>query len=227
MPEDPASGTGRSCIQPPMLRMDKYSSFEHLSANESEGSDYEIHLRPGSSGIAIISIHGGAIEPGTSEIADAVAGTDHSFYTFKGIKKRANQDLHITSTLFDEPCAIEIVSRSEAVISIHGCSAEEEYVQVGGSDAGLRECVLEKLRGAGFRVLRGVSNLRGIDGRNICNRCERRMGVQLEISKGLRAAMFWDASRGTAQVSGILHEFTGAVRAAIEQFKLEKTLFKS
>jgi len=59
-----------------------------------------------SSGIAILSIHGGDIEPGTTRIANAIAGWDHSFYTFEGIKTARNLSLHITSTRFDEPSAM-------------------------------------------------------------------------------------------------------------------------
>ncbi len=202
--------------------MDKYCCFEHLGANESRGADYEVRLRHGSSGIAIISIHGGAIEPGTSEIAEAVAGADHTFYTLRGIKKAGNRDLHITSTLFDEPAALEIVRRSETIISIHGCSEEEEVVHAGGTDSRLRQCIAEKLRQAGFKAPRGALNLRGLDKHNICNRCRRGMGVQLEISKGLRAAMFGDISDVRDLSGGIFHEFVQAVREAIEQFKLSK-----
>jgi phage replication-related protein YjqB (UPF0714/DUF867 family) len=201
--------------------MGKYSCFEHLRANESRGADYEVRRRHGSSGIAVISIHGGAIEPGTSEVAEAVAGADHSFYTFIGMKKAGNEDLHITSTTFDEPDALEIVRRSETVISIHGCSEEEEVVHVGGTDFRLRECIEERLRQAGFKTPRGAWSLRGLDKCNICNRCRRGMGVQLEISKGLRARMFGDLSYGTGiQCGRTFHEFIHAVRKAIEPFKI-------
>jgi phage replication-related protein YjqB (UPF0714/DUF867 family) len=211
--------------------MDKYSCFEHLSANESKGIDYEVLLRPGSSGIAIISVHGGAIEPGTSEIAEAVAGADHTYYALAGIKKTGNRDLHITSTRFDEPAAIEIVQRSQTVVSIHGSSEEEETVLVGGRDTGLKECVIEKLTQAGFKT-QGTGNprlalkedekfrdLRGRDTNNICNRNMRSMGVQLEISKGLRARMFEGLSQSTGTGRGkAFQDFVLALREAIELF---------
>ncbi|HYA39676.1 MAG TPA: poly-gamma-glutamate hydrolase family protein [Syntrophobacteraceae bacterium] len=173
---------------------DKYSCFEHLSANESRGADYEIVRRLGISEIAVIGIHGGGIEPGTSEIAEAVAGPDHSFYTLKGLKEEANKDLHITSTKFDEPEAREIVRRSKTVISIHGCSEAEEIVFLGGLDTALSRCIEEKLKQAGFKTSLTKKDgkfrrLRGRNKRNICNRCGRGMGVQLEISKGLRARL--------------------------------------
>jgi phage replication-related protein YjqB (UPF0714/DUF867 family) len=61
--------------------MEKYNSFSDLSRKETAGVDYHVIQRAGGSGITVMSIHGGAIEPGTTEIADAVAGEMHSFYS--------------------------------------------------------------------------------------------------------------------------------------------------
>ena len=70
--------------------MEKYCNFEELKANEKEGTDFQIQYRHGETGIAVIALHGGGIEPGTSEIADSVAGEDHAFYTFEGCKEQGN-----------------------------------------------------------------------------------------------------------------------------------------
>jgi phage replication-related protein YjqB (UPF0714/DUF867 family) len=56
-----------------------YHSFSELSRRETAGLDYHIIKRVGGSGITVMSIHGGGIEPGTTEFADAVAGKMHSF----------------------------------------------------------------------------------------------------------------------------------------------------
>ncbi len=61
--------------------MEKYSSYENLSQNEVVDWDYRIRTRHGNSGIVLIAPHGGGIEPGTTEIAEAIAGKCHSFYT--------------------------------------------------------------------------------------------------------------------------------------------------
>jgi phage replication-related protein YjqB (UPF0714/DUF867 family) len=53
--------------------------------------------------VAVIAPHGGGIEPGTSELATAIAGDDFSLYLFEGLKSAGNGELHITSTNFDEP----------------------------------------------------------------------------------------------------------------------------
>ncbi len=230
--------------------MDKYSCFEELSVHEAIGFDYEVRRRHCMSGIAILSIHGGLIEPGTSEIADAIAGTDHSFYTFRGIKKSGNADLHITSTAFDEPSALEIACRSETIISIHGSSGQEEVVHVGGLDSEVIRCIEAKLRLAGFEAppgswsfspqsgdgypiagatgtaekpenpFRMEARLRGLDKRNICNRCRRARGVQLEISEGLRARLLRSRSKGSTGPRSF-QWFVQAVREAIESFKIQ------
>ena len=82
---------------------DKYASFALLAEAETEGTDYRIHTAPQPSPIVIIAPHGGAIEPGTSEIAAAIARNSYSLYCFEGLKPdRPHADLHITSERFDE-----------------------------------------------------------------------------------------------------------------------------
>lgn len=69
--------------------VDKYSNYDELSCHEPKGIDYRIRC-VSSSDIAILAIHGGKIEPGTTEIAEAVAKNQHSFYTFEGLKPTGN-----------------------------------------------------------------------------------------------------------------------------------------
>jgi phage replication-related protein YjqB (UPF0714/DUF867 family) len=45
--------------------------------------------------LAILAPHGGGIEPGTSELAEAVAGEGLSFYAFEGLKRSGNAVLHV------------------------------------------------------------------------------------------------------------------------------------
>lgn len=63
--------------------------------------------------------------------------------------------------------------------------------------------------------------LRGLDKRNICNRSRRARGVQLEISKGLRATLLRSLSNGTATASESFPWFIQAVREAMEPFKIQ------
>lgn len=197
--------------------MDRYANFENLVLNARRGIDYRIRLRRGGSGVAILSIHGGDIEPGTTCIADAIAGPDHTFYTFEGVKPAGNFALHITSANFDEPSAMEIICAAETVISIHGSAGAAPMVTLGGLDVQLRDRILQALRAAGFQaVIATGRRLRGIDRENICNLCGRGMGVQMEINRGLRALMFRDLTpAGRRFPTAVLDCFCRAVRAAI------------
>ncbi len=66
---------------------DQYRNYAQLSQNERQDVDYTIFHREGPSSIAVMAPHGGGIEPGTIDIADSMAGCDHTFYAFKGLKK--------------------------------------------------------------------------------------------------------------------------------------------
>jgi phage replication-related protein YjqB (UPF0714/DUF867 family) len=202
--------------------MDSYRHFEHLRAYEKEGVDYRIRWRVHDSGIAILSIHGGDIEPGTSEIADAIAGSDHTFYAFEGIKHAGNLALHITSTVFNEPVGLEIVCLSEIILSIHGCQDTEPILYLGGLDQTLRNHIRQHLTRAGFNVVdtKGAK-FPGRDPANICNICGRGMGIQLEISRGLREQLFKDLTpQGRKFPSEKLFRFAEAIQTALEPFKL-------
>ncbi|MDR3567005.1 MAG: poly-gamma-glutamate hydrolase family protein [Syntrophobacteraceae bacterium] len=200
--------------------MDRYASFKELFDNEVEGADYKIRSRAGTTGIALLCIHGGDIEPGTSEIADGIAGRDHTFYALEGIKKSGNKTLHITSTVFDEPCSIEIVCNSEIIVSVHGCAETEETVHIGGLEKTIKERIAKKLIERGFEAqIDSNSRFRGTDQRNVCNLCGRGMGVQIEISRGVRSKMFRDLSKEGRQVrSEVYYRFIFAVREALRPF---------
>lgn len=171
--------------------MDKYKDFAELAENEREGEDFKILYRELDSEVAVMAPHGGGIEPGTLDIADALAGNDYTFYAFKGIKKSGNKILHITSNGFDEPIGAKISKNAFIVISVHGNRDKGEVVFIGGRNQELKQKILLALRRAGFSaVISDVPGLRGIKPENICNRCKCGEGVQLEISRGLREKMF-------------------------------------
>ena len=203
--------------------MDRYTNFQNLEQSEHQYADYRILWRMGNSGIAIISIHGGEIEPGTTRIADAIAGEEHSFYSFEGMKKTDNLSLHITSSRFDEPTAMEIVCHSNIIISIHGCAIMESEIHLGGLDVELKNRIRQELQDSGFKtILSADPRFSALNQRNICNLCGRGMGVQMEISRGLRAKMFRDLTpEGRMYRTPLFTRFTGSVRKAIAPFALE------
>lgn len=174
---------------------DVYKSFGKLAESEREGSDYSLEWEDRKTDIAVVAPHGGGIEQGTSEIAEAVAGEQLSYYCFNGIKARGNRDLHITSTQFDEPKGLALVQRSHTVVAMHGLEGEDEVVKVGGLAEELKERLLEALTNAGFKATRDRSHHSGTFSSNLCNSGVTSKGVQLEISRGLRLTMFKSLDR--------------------------------
>ncbi len=179
--------------------MDSYASFDELKSKEVEGHDYRIHHRIGRTGVAIVAPHGGKIERGTLQVANAIAGDEHSYYCFEGIKaiQKNNRVLHITSNNFDEPRAVSLVSTAESVVTIHGARGIHCAVYAGGLDMGLRTAVLDSLNELGFAAEDDPSPSRqGKGPKNICNRGASGQGLQLELTFGLRKSMFSPVAGG-------------------------------
>ena len=196
---------------------DQYSRFEALAKVEKNGRDFRVRSRQRDRGTVVVALHGGRIEPGTSEIAEAIAGEDFSFYSFEGTKPRHNGRLHITSTRFDEPRCLKLVANAERVVTIHGEESGDKIVFLGGRDADALTRLRGILEGRGFCVqIHRSPRLQGLDQLNICNRGTRRAGIQLELSRALRRSFFRSLSTaGRATRTGRFDEFVGAVREAI------------
>lgn len=171
--------------------MDKYQSYNQLKKNEQLDKDYAIEVRSGSVKYIIMAPHGGGIEPGTTELADQIAGDVFSYYSFSGIKKKGNKKLHIASERYDEPIARLLVESSDIAISIHGAEGDDQNIYIGGLNDKLKKTMSAALQKAGFPVSHPVPlSLAGRDPNNICNACKTNQGVQIEISNGLRKLMF-------------------------------------
>ncbi len=196
---------------------DTYRRFFLLAAGERPGADYRIIACPRSSPVAVIAPHGGGIEPGTSELARAIAGKEFSLYCFEGLKPDGNEALHITSTRFDEPQCLAIVATSEVVLAVHGSAEQEESVHVGGRDARLARRLCEALNAAGFAAqLDDTADHPGHLAANICNRGRSGRGCQLEISNGLRLTLFEGLKRRQREHTTAQFEaFVVAVRTVL------------
>lgn len=193
---------------------DQYHSFAALAAREVKDVHYRIRLTARRSPIAIVAPHGGFIEPGTSELAAAIAGKTHSLYCFESLAMRAKGDgLHITSTRFDEPQALLLAARSDIVVGVHGRKngADASTVWVGGLHEELRDAICAALTDGGFRA-KAVADghpLAGRDPANICNKGRLGAGVQLEVPRALRIAFATDAANSRA--------FAEAVRGTLRR----------
>lgn len=171
--------------------MSKYASFAELALHEAQDRDFRvIQIDRPESPVVILAPHGGQIEVGTSEIAQLIAGTDHSLFCFEGLKTDGHsRDLHITSHRFDHPDCIALAARREGVVSVHGCQGHA-HIFVGGLDVPLGERLSCRLALAGFDVIADGHKYPGRHPFNICNRGLRNKGAQLEITYDLRAAEY-------------------------------------
>lgn len=196
---------------------DSYDSFSTLTKNARQDRDFRVRLLERRGTTVVVAPHGGEIEPGTSEIAEAIAGDDFSFYAFEGIKPRNNCELHITSTRFDEPKGIALITASPRAITIHGEDSERQVVFLGGTDARILNQLRDSLAVSGFSVERHKSPfLQGKEPANICNRAANGVGVQLELSRGLRLSFFTSLSKsGRRTKTERFHEFVASVRKVI------------
>jgi phage replication-related protein YjqB (UPF0714/DUF867 family) len=161
----------------------------------------------------VMAIHGGGIEPGTSEIALAVAGYHpdtlvaaidnlglHDFWLFEGLLPSGNGKLHVTASHYDEPIATELVQNARRCISLHGCldteanldtEAKNGKIQIGGRDLELRDIVLEELKIAKIPAeITTNPMLGGISPDNIANKTIILGGVQLEMGASYRSSLF-------------------------------------
>ena len=200
------------------IMTDKYTNLQELAQNEKDGIAFHIRSRSMNGAALVVALHGGGIEPGTSEVAEAVAASDLSFYAFEGIKSDDNGTLHITSTRFHEPRLTALLVTSEKVLTIHGEDSQEPVAFLGGRDEAMLARLRDSLQRHGFRAVAHTSvNLQGIDPSNVCNQGTSGAGVQLELSRGLRESFFsmLDARKGRKTRTQRFQDFITAVREAV------------
>lgn len=186
---------------------DRYRNFEELSTNMQVNVDYRVRKEDRRSSVVILAPHGGTIEPGTSEIAQVIAGEEFSFYSFEAVEAGVHGDLHITSHRFDEPDAVDLVSRSSAAVAIHGRKDDgSDSVWLGGRAKALRDAIGASLRDAGFEA-EPNRTLPGVHKSNICNRTRSGEGVQLELPRSLR--------RKLTKEFDVMRDFGSAIRTGI------------
>ncbi|KKB74697.1 MULTISPECIES: poly-gamma-glutamate hydrolase family protein [Bacillus] len=175
---------------PTVFSDDKYANFEELKQNE-DPSVYRIATKQAGSTMLIMAIHGGGIEPGTSEIANELS-RKYSMYLFEGLKLSGNSSLHITSTHFDEPAALEMAAGHQYILSLHGYYAEDRNIKVGGTDRNKMSKLVDKLHQAGFaaEMLEPGDKYAGTSPDNIANKSITGLSIQLEMSTGFRKSLF-------------------------------------
>lgn len=196
------------------MHCDRYRNFDELAASE-DASAFRIDAKNRNSSICVLAPHGGKIEPGTSDLARAVAGSHLSYYLFGGRKPKDNRDLHVTSSNFNEPQAIAIVESSDVALAMHGCEGDDEVIYLGGRHEKLAANIAKALSNRGFSV--GTHKnpaLQGTAEKNICNRAKLGMGVQFEITRALRVRLTDKTGQSTTPS---LDDFVDAINEGLSQ----------
>ncbi len=199
--------------------MAEYTSFGEIIKNEVDGRDYLLKVSSIGSPVVILALHGGGIEPGTEEVAHEIHQTGEGLFVFSGIKRKGNNVLHVTSTLYDHPLALEIVKKSLFSISIHGFDGEEAITYLGGRCNKGISAIAEALDTAGFHVsVNPPSEIDGKDSKNIVNKNIRKKGVQVEISRGQRKTFFkeYGSRKGRQHRTKVFFRFTNALRCGMD-----------
>lgn len=201
-----------------------YRNYRELAANETPGVDYRLSSHVTHPEITVIAPHGGGIEPGSSELCEGIAGLNHpngdyNCYLFEGIKPSGNRALHITSTRFDEPIALQLVGQSTTVVAVHGYEGLEPICYVGGLDVPLRDRIMDNLRTLGFDTRLAPPEIDGTHPKNIVNRSRSGKGVQLELTYALRSSLFdrFSGIRRRQSQNDRFYAFVNGVRTALAE----------
>jgi phage replication-related protein YjqB (UPF0714/DUF867 family) len=140
-----------------------------------------------------------------------VAGEDHGWYSFTGIRESGNHDLHIPSTRFEEPQAIAMAASADVLLVIHGCRDREPIVYPGGRDEEVIAILGRRLASAGIRAELS-DRFPGRHPENLCNRFPGVRGLQLEVSRPFR-----DQMNGRVPAPPPPHPLVTAMRSALNE----------
>lgn len=212
-----------------IFMVDKFKSMTELIAKTAEHKEWEILTLSKKSSTLITAIHGGAIERGTTEIAQLISEQgNHSFYTFKGIRNNKNNELHVTSRHFDEPKLMQMVSSHHNIVSIHGCMGDAPEVYIGGRDLELASEIKLQLEKVNIIVKPAPSHIAGMHMDNFVNAGPKNAGVQLELTVALRKQYFNNSKynlndrENRQNWSQLMYLFSTAINKAINN--VEKTI---
>ena len=209
-------------------RYRRHSSYDD---SETTVSPYSVTV--------VLALHGGGIEPGTSELCLAVAGYHpadlspvpaggpiYDYWMFEGIRSTNNSELHVTSTHCDDPVGWSLTRGARRAVSLHGCTpaqaglpANTAAVLVGGLDPALKSALLAAYAAVGIHALDAAGNpdLAGTDPANIVNRTLTGGGAQLELTTPMRASMFTTNTRPQRKntTTAAFWRFVEATRTAL------------
>lgn len=181
-----------------------YPNFRYLAADKILGIDFDIKNRYGTGTYLLhAAIHGGGIEPPTSQLAAYAAG-DGAWYSFEGLNDLTAGDLMLPATAFDEPFCVVNAGNASRTVVWHGVDDQreaEKVTYVSGADSVLASLIVQELNAAGFDTDRAPVSFAGDDPQNLCNRNRMRSGVQLDLSLALRKSLYAGGDLSSAAVA--------------------------
>lgn len=184
--------------------MTTYPYYRALAAAKILGIDYDIKNTYGVGDYLVhIAIHGGAMEPPTSQLAAYCAGTNGALYSFEALSDITASQLVLDATTFDEPFCVANVANSARTVSWRGVDDQreaEEVCYVSGLDDVLVALVVQELSAAGFVTDTPPLRFAGGDPQNIVNKNKNGSGVQLDLTKSLRRTFYADGDLSLASV---------------------------
>lgn len=203
---------------------DSYGSMTELMNDTEQGIDWNLSYDKRFGNTIIAAVHGGNIEPGTTEVSKLIADSGfYSYYSFEGIRTTNNAELHVTSTNFDEPTILDMQQHMTKSVMIHGAGGSDSVIYIGGKDEQLKASIKKQLELRGFNVQPTPRYLEGNSDSNIANLNAQNAGVQLELSLGLRASFFYNGDltrfsrENQANWTPTMREFGDAINVAILQ----------
>ena len=224
------------------------SCAEPTLSNDSNcrsGTDYDVTVSNRNSPVTVLSFHGGNIELNTSGISNALSNlygwnrydfNAHATSACTTVGTYQGNKLHITSTNFNDPRAVSLVSAQPKAVSIHGYSDKRGYdkgvICVGGKDNAARNVFISYVQNnaaawnanpntytlnprdavaAADGTECGDDEIRGLASANLVNRTSSNAGLQLELSPQFRADLV-NTSSGFDDLRNLIY---GAIRQAM------------
>lgn len=197
-----------------------FNTFPELVLNCDANLDYRVQVTDRGATATIICIHGGAIEPLTSELAAAIAGAEYNLYDLQGLRPGDNRQLRIPVARFDEVRLFTLLKRSHVAVSVDGVPGVDPVVHLGGCNASLKQILYDQLTQSGYQVSAPYTPGAAHDPARFYN-APIAGGVLLELSETLRAEMTAEllSGRSWQQPSswqGSFFRFVAAVRSALQ-----------
>jgi phage replication-related protein YjqB (UPF0714/DUF867 family) len=175
---------------PEVEQASKYSSYTELAREMKSGIDFEVIYRnSGSRSYLIAAPHGGYMEPGSTEIANAIADDLFGFYTFSSIRRNTAPLMVLPSLRFNEPWLRSVSKRYRGVISIHIIPGSDRAIYVGGTYRKLANIISSALQADGYTVKTLPNWSPAYNSNNFFNKGVNG-GIRIEISSGLVYDMF-------------------------------------